>query len=372
MIFRIGTASASLQKFYTRIACLLLHLRCIIPASKREYPMRREMKMVRAFPLLLCVLALLCAPAIAQNSGVCTNSGDMDQATRTAVESAALQIFHQAQNGDYAGLRANSIPAVASNFGGIESAVGDNQANFKGAQASVRSEYLLDANNTSGSGRTEFYCGVFNSPDRVGFGINNLPRGTYAIAIMDVKGGKSPITLSTILQNAGGWRLAGFYARPTQLAGHDGDWYMQQARAYKTKGQNHNAFFYYLEAWDLLAPVNFMSTTKLDTISDELNAVRPPDLPAPGKPVDLLANGKTYHLTQLFPTPVGDALDIVVKYQVPSIADQSAAYQDNVNVMKGLLSKYPELRDAFAAVVARAVEPGGNDYGTLLAMKDVK
>jgi hypothetical protein len=69
---------------------------------------------------------------------------------------------------------------------------------------------------------------------------------------------------------------------------------------------------------------------------------------------------------------VGDALDIVVKFQVPSIADQTAAYQDNVNVMKGLLSKYPELRDAFAAVVARAVEPGGSDYGTLLAMKDVK
>jgi hypothetical protein len=74
----------------------------------------------------------------------------------------------------------------------------------------------------------------------------------------------------------------------------------------------------------------------------------------------------------LFPTPVGDALDIVVKFQVPSVADQTAAYQDNVNVMKGLLAKYPELRDAFAGVVARAVEPGGNDYGTLLAMKDVK
>jgi hypothetical protein len=333
---------------------------------------REEMNMARTFSLLMCVLVLMAAPAVAQNSGVCAGAGDMDPATRSAVDSTATRIFQQAQSGDYAGLRANSIPAVASSFGGIESAVGENQANLKGAQASVRSEYLLDASNTSGSGRTEFFCGVFNSPDRVGFGINNLPRGSYAIVIMDVKGGKAPMTLSTILQNSGGWRLAGFYARPTQLAGHDGEWYLQQARAYKSKGQNHNAFFYYLEAWDLLAPVNFMSTTKLDGISDELNAVRPADLPAPGKPTDLAANGKTYHLTQLFPTAVGDALDIVVKFQVPSIADQTAAYQDNVNVMKGLLSKYPELRDAFAAVVARAVEPGGSDYGTLLAMKDVK
>lgn len=328
--------------------------------------------MARTFPLLLCGLALLAAPALAQNSGVCTNGGDMDPATRTAVENTALQVFQQAQNGDYAGLRANSIPAVASNFGAIESAVGENQANFKGAQATVRSEYLLDANNTAGSGRTEFFCGVFNSPDRVGFGINNLPRGTYAMVILDLKGGKSPITLSTVLQNSGGWRLAGFYARPTQLAGHDGDWYVAQARAFKAKGQNHNAYFYYLEGWELLAPVGFMSTMKLDGIVDELNSVRPADLPTPSNPVNLTANGKTYHVTQLFPTPVADALDIVVKFQVASVADQSAAYQDNVNVMKGLLAKYPELRDAFAGVVARAVEPSGNDYGTLLAMKDVK
>jgi hypothetical protein len=31
-----------------------------------------------------------------------------------------------------------------------------------------------------------------------------------------------------------------------------------------------------------------------------------------------------------------------------------------------------ELREAFTAVVARAVDPAGHDYGSLLAMKDVK
>ena len=325
--------------------------------------------MMRNLPILLLALAV---SALAQNSGVCTGSSEMDPATRSAVASAAMQVFQRAQGGDYAGLRSSSIPSLASSFGGIEAAVGENRANFGGAQASVRSEYLLDASNTTGTGRTEFFCGVFNSSDRVGFGINNLPKGQYAIVIMDVKGGKAPVTLSTILQNNGGWRLAGFYARPTQLAGHDGNWYVTQARAYKAKGQTHNAYFYFLQGWELLAPVSFMSTTQLDGIADELQSVRPSDLPANGQTVDLAANGKTYHVTQLFPTPVGDALDLVVKFQVPSIADQNAAYQDNVNVMKGLLAKYPEFREAFAAIVARAVEPGGADYGTLMAMKDVK
>jgi hypothetical protein len=40
--------------------------------------------------------------------------------------------------------------------------------------------------------------------------------------------------------------------------------------------------------------------------------------------------------------------------------------------MTALLVKYPELRDAFDGIVARAVEPSGRDYGSLLPMKDIK
>jgi len=41
-------------------------------------------------------------------------------------------------------------------------------------------------------------------------------------------------------------------------------------------------------------------------------------------------------------------------------------------VIKALVAKFPEFRNAFAGVVARAVEPSGRDYGTLMAMKDIK
>ena len=61
-----------------------------------------------------------------------------------------------------------------------------------------------------------------------------------------------------------------------------------------------------------------------------------------------------------------------MRYQVGECANTNQAYQDNVAVMKAVLQKYPEVRDAFAAIVARAVDPTGRDYGTLLAMKDIK
>jgi hypothetical protein len=41
-------------------------------------------------------------------------------------------------------------------------------------------------------------------------------------------------------------------------------------------------------------------------------------------------------------------------------------------VIHALVAKYPELREAFAGVVARAVEPSGRDYGAMLPMKEIK
>ena len=41
-------------------------------------------------------------------------------------------------------------------------------------------------------------------------------------------------------------------------------------------------------------------------------------------------------------------------------------------VIKALVTKYPEFRDAFDGVVVRAVEPSGKDYGAMLPMKDIK
>ena len=97
------------------------------------------------------------------------------------------------------------------------------------------------------------------------------------------------------------------------------------------------------------------------------------DLPVSGSTVELAAAGKTHRLTTLFPLAVKQDLDLVVKYQSPDVSNTAQTFQDNAAVMKALVAKYPEFRDAFDGVVARAVEPTtGRDYGSLLPMKDIK
>ncbi len=302
----------------------------------------------------------------------CSTAAEMEANTRAALERAASQYTQMAASGDVSSLRQNSIASLATNFGGVENAISQNKSNFSGAQPSTRASYLLEAPGNAPLERAEFFCGVFNSPERVAFAIPNLPPGHYGLVIEDLQGSQAPSVLTLILQQEQGrWKLAGFYPRATQIGGHDGKWFVEKARAYRAKGENHNAWFYYVLAWNVQAPVDFMSTTQLDKLADEMQQVRPSDLPG-SSPMTLTAGSQTYRVTQLFPTAVGNDLDLVVKYEAADISNSGQTFQNNMALIKALVTRYPEYREAFAAVVARAVDPRGQDYGSLQAMKEIK
>ncbi|MFY9561987.1 MAG: hypothetical protein WAQ52_17275 [Terriglobales bacterium] len=331
----------------------------------------------------------------------CQSAADMDAFVRTALETTAKRYFDMASRGDSAGLQQNSIPAVAASFGGIEAAVKDNQQAFAGAQVTVRPPFFLVADGTEPLARAEFLCGVFGrfgqTSNSAVFVLNNLPPGKYSVAVVDAKGSQDARTLTLILQQVGtDWKLAGFYVRSSQVNGHDGGWFAQHAREFKAKGQNRNAWLYYREAIALTAPADFMSTLSTDKFYDEAQAVQPSDLPSPDHPLVVVGHispadqyviehqqkqteqfsvakaGKSYSITQMFPLAVGNDLHVVVKYQVADVSNTVQAFQDNMAVIRGLVAKFPEFRDAFDGVVARAVEPSGRDYGSMLPMKEIK
>ena len=335
----------------------------------------RNIRQLSLLTALLLGSLLILSPA-AQGQ-TCLTTEDMDPATRAVLVNTGQRFFDMAAQGDSATLRQNAIPSLAADFSGIETAVKDNQPNFVGAKATPRPPFLLKAEGTAPIDRAEFLCGVFGPNGQTAtsseFVIPNLPPGNYAIVILDVTTGKGSYTASFVLQQSGTeWKLGGFYVKATEISGHDGNWFAERARAFKGKGQFHNAWFYFAEARDLMVPVPFMYTQKTDKLYDESQASKPADLPNDGAPADLPAAGKTYKLTALFPLLVGGDLDLVVKYQSADVSNTTKAFDENMTVIKALIVKYPEFRDAFSGVVARAVEPSGRDYGALLQMKDIK
>lgn len=347
--------------------------------SRLNAKLLRNVRILPLFQQVFCCIALalisvtlLSSSASAQ---VCSTVSDMDATTRAALEHTALQFGESVVRGDAASLRQNAIAPLASNFASAEALVNESKSVFSGAQVSVRATYLLDA--SSGPpllDRADFLCGVWGTPQFVSFTLNTLPSGKYGLVIEDVKAAKAPYMLSFVLQQEGAaWKLAGFPPpKPSQILGHDAPWYLTKAREFKAKGQSHNAWFYYQEARALVTPVSFISFTPLIKLDKEAQQSMPSDLPVNG-PVNLTAaNGKTYKVTDIFPVVAENGMDLVVRYSLPDISNTAQTFQENTNVIKAIATKYPEYRETFAGIVARAVAPNGQDYGTLLAMKDIQ
>ena len=310
---------------------------------------------------------------IATHAQTCLTAADIDESTASALATTAKRYYEMAARGDSASLRQNAIVSLASNFSGIENAIRENQPNLTGVQGVARPLFVLKAEGTSPLERAEFLCGVFGAHgqtrDSAVFVIPNLAPGNYGIVTLDATSARSAYTVSFVLEKEGNeWKLGGFYAKAAQISGHDGNWFAERAREFKAKGALRNSWFYFGEARELLVPVPFMATATTDKLYDEMQTVKPADLP----PVDLMAGAKSYKISDLFPVPVGHDFDLVVKYQSADISDTGKTFQDNMAVMKALLVKYPEFRDGFAGIVVRAVEPSGRDYGSMLAMKDIK
>src|ERR1700681_228468 len=349
----------------------------IASGIRSEFALRNHRRGRPWLYFLLLGASLGTSPGTPAHAQTCQTAADMDTSVRTALETTAKRYFEMSARGDVTALKQNSIAAVASSFAGIEAAVKENQAAFTGAKATVRPPFLLIVDGPEPLARAEFLCGVFGksgqTKDSAEFVLPNLPPGKYGVTILDVNGAQGAKTLTFVLQQTGtDWKLAGFNAKSSQVAGHDAEWFIQRARDFKAKAQNRNSWLYYREAMALSAPVDFMQTLATDQLYDEFQAAQPSDMPANEHLVDMSTGGKIYHLTEIFPLAVGDDLEVVVKYQAADVSDTARTFKENVAVIKALVVKYPELREAFAGAIARAVEPSGHDYGSLLAMKDIK
>ena len=322
--------------------------------------------------LKIFAASLVAVAGLSASAQTCQSGDDIPAPAKSAISAAAQQVFDQTASGDVNGLKNNTIPSLQSSFGGIASAVSDNKDAIAGTKAELRSVYLLDTGATPSPDGT-FYCGIFGSsgmaPGTAIFDLGNLPVGKYAISIQDFVGNKGPFALSIIFQDMSGWKIAGYFIRPESSQGHDGLWYLQQARTYKSKGQAHNAWFYYLTSWDLLAPITVMKTNMLNTIVSELNGVQPKDVPADGKPVAFNAGGKNYNITDISVFRTDKNFDLAVKYSVPSTADFNGTQADARNLANAMVAQYPELKDGFNNIWVHAMDPNGGDVVGLVKLK---
>jgi hypothetical protein len=295
----------------------------------------------------------------------CKPQGAMTEAERAPIVQAARQIAVDVQAGRSADLKAATVPEVAANFNSIEQSAAALTPLLAGATLTVDAVYGLDASDAkAGDEQQQFFCDAGDNSSHVTFGIQHLPPGQFAFALVHATGVAKPqqIALLLQLQKPGSpWLLAGFFPKPLSLAGHDGLWYWRQARVYAQKKQMWNAWLYYSAAISLLQPAGFFSSTNLERLVEEQQGVRPADLPGTN-PLTVSADGTSYKVTSLRTDDALGGLDLVAHYNSTS-SDPVAGRAHTIAVMHGLLAMHPELRDAFHGLwVFADAGPGGQAF----------
>jgi hypothetical protein len=320
---------------------------------------------------VVCLLSSTDAFAVS-----CTTQAEMKGPERDAMVAAARAIASNVQTGNVNGVKAATIPSVASNFDRIASTISNLSPTLKGGALSVTSVYDLQAMDAPpGEDAVQFFCGVAANDLHVIFNIPRLPAGHFAFAIVEATGIKNPQRLSMLLEtsgpeNAANWQLAGFFPRPLMSAGHDGVWYWEKARDFHKAGQPWNAYFYYETAIYLLLPADFVDSNNFDKLIQETRAATPVGLPG-AQPMSVNVAGTPVDITNIRTDSTFGGFDLVIRYETADVSDPAAARTRTVALMKALLSLHPEWKEAFHGIWVFANAPNQQPFSLELAMSAI-
>ncbi len=306
----------------------------------------------------------------------CTTQSQMAAAQRTVLAQSAQMLAANVESGNPAAVQAQTITAVASQFGGIANSIQQVSTSIQHATLTVDDLYLLDATDLKAAQESQFFCGVAGSALTVEVTIPNLPPGKYALAIVHATGVKQPQQLTLVLQNdpvgSQDWKLAGFFTHPMTMGGHDGLWFWRQARDYAAKKQVWAAYFYYQTAQFLLEPVDFLSSPNLQKLQREAEQNRPDNLPG-AEPLRLSTGTGTFEVTNLHTGELANQLDLVVTFNGTPGQDPVAARAQVTAVMRALLQQHPDLQSAFHGLWVYAATPGNtNPFALELPMEQIQ
>lgn len=299
----------------------------------------------------------------------------MPAADRDAVAAVARKMTADVLAGDAGALRSDSTPELQRDFSGVAQAV-TGLHDVHGGSVTVRNIYLLDNSTTQGSDDVaQFFCGAYNTPQHVTFTLPGLKTARYAVVVVHVTGTESPRQLSYVLQDANGWKLAGFIAKPLEQGGHDGLWYWQRAREYVAKHELWNAALCFQIAKQLQTPVGFLSSANLEKLVAEQQAAQPTDWPTELRPFALTVDGKQVKVVEVAPliSPRNSAdLSLNVVAHADEVVEASAASARNQAIAKELVRKVPELRELFTLMVVTTASTQSEPQTTVVSLKTMQ
>jgi hypothetical protein len=324
---------------------------------------------------------LLVLASAAVHAQTCTTQARMSDAVRGDLSTAALDLAQSIKDNNAAKVQAATIAEFgsASAFAPTAALVQATAAKLAGDTLHVTQIYEMDARarKSGDTSDADFSCALTGTTSETDFTISGLPPGLYGFAMVEAAGDR-PWLLSFLLrQDSGVWKLAGFYPRTRQAAGHDGLWYWKAARDHAKARELWLAWVDYGAADELLRPANFTTSTNLDRLRAEERAAAPPELLnsiGPDNPLVVkAADGTAYRFTSLAAqgSEDGKQLNLVLHLNAEYLADPAAAKARSNAAAKALLDAHKELRQGFSSVWVFAGAAGHEQQLTAQTISEI-
>jgi hypothetical protein len=309
---------------------------------------------------ILAATALLAMPA-GGFAASCTTQAELtpqDRGTLAAVGERLSTAFVQQ---DLGALQNALLPAMASQWNGIQGVAEQAAPLVKGGKPQLRNIYLLDASTLSTPSDTQFFCSSANGALTVTVNMRSLPPGKYALVLADAAGAQLAGQMAVILvwdttSSSPEWRLGGLSARQGIFDGHDGVWYWTRARELAKENMPWSAFYCYEAARYLQIPVDFIMSPNLEKLSQEQSQIK--GSPADAFPYTLAEGSRSWKVENVRLDASLHEPDLGVTYESVGSADPAVARTEAMAVLSAVLKAQPGLRQNFHGMWAYASKDG--------------
>ena len=219
---------------------------------------------------------------------------------------------------------------------------------------------------TGGSQEQRVVCGNLSSPEGW-VAVNAKPGPAEAHVI--VEGDTVNNTMAFVvwlIPEQGNWRIQYVHFATVQMVGKSASNLQRSAEVEKQSQHNFNAFILYTTALQLTDRGPFFQLGIRPEIEKEIGETKRPENLQGQPPFTWNLAKSTFKVLNVGPIGINGKIYLLIDHETAPWAEDKEADRKNRDLIAGFAGAYPEYKDAFAGLVVRAHERGGNrGFGTV-------
>jgi hypothetical protein len=315
----------------------------------------------------LCLLVVACKASSQLFTGGCKADDEVSAKDRESVRQVALKFVQDA-------LGPNTSDAYAAFTDDAKASVPTEQF-VSGFQNSIKPmgpfkelrvthTYLPEV--TGGTQEQRVVCGNLSTPETwVAVNAKPGPAEAYAIVEGDTVNNTNAFVIWLIPEKSN-WRVQYVHFATITMVGKSADDLQKIAATENAKQHNFNAFIFYAAALQLADRGPFFQLGIRPEIEKAIGNVQRPSILQGQAPFVWNFDKSTFRVLNVGPIGIGGKIYLLVSHEIEPWSEDKEADRKNRDLIAALAKAYPEYKEAFAGLVVRAHERGGNrGFGTV-------